>query len=130
LLGGADGGTNYANKAVFQAAWRPNLSPVTRKDTDEGGRLTPFDPARLERIKADARNPNAPGVLEYWLKWFDTNPSLRYISDGNPNIVAVPATRKNTVDAARISAQGKILHIYGEASSTGSKSGGSSLGVE
>jgi peptidoglycan/xylan/chitin deacetylase (PgdA/CDA1 family) len=130
LLGGADGGTNYANKAVFQAAWRPNFSPITRKNTDEGGRLTPFDSARLERIKADARYPNTPGVLEYWLKWFEKNPGLRYISDGNLDIVAVPAARKNSVDAARVSAQGKILHIYGGDAAESGKSGGSSLSVE
>ena len=133
LMSGTDGGSSYANKGVFMAAWRPNLSPITRRDKtlSEGGKVCVFDPARLERVTPNARKPNEPGTFEYWLKYFDANPSLRYISDGSANIVAVPASRKNAVDAARIQGQGKILHIYGGAnSSSGGKPGGSSLGVE
>jgi peptidoglycan/xylan/chitin deacetylase (PgdA/CDA1 family) len=132
LMSGSDGGTSYANKAVFLAAWRPNLSPVTRRDKNlaEGGKMNVFDPARLERVKADAKAAKEPGTFEYWIKYFDANPGQRYISDGNLNIVAVPASRKDSVDAARVSAQSKILHIYGGDSATGSKSGGSNLGVE
>jgi peptidoglycan/xylan/chitin deacetylase (PgdA/CDA1 family) len=133
LVSGTNGGTSYANKGVFLAAWRPNLSPITRNDksASEGGKMNVFDPARLERVKADAKAAKEPGTFEYWIKYFDTNPGLRYVSDGNMKIVAVPAARQSTVDAARVRSQGKILQIYGgAAASSGSKSGGAGLSVE
>jgi hypothetical protein len=125
LLSGSNGGTSYNHKAVFLAAWRPVLSPVTKaeKKVAQGGSLCLFNPAELERIKPDARNTSSPGTLEYWLKWFDKNPSERYISDGEAKIAAVPAAQKSIVDEARARAQGVALQFYGGGNG-GTKSGG------
>jgi peptidoglycan/xylan/chitin deacetylase (PgdA/CDA1 family) len=92
LVSGADKGTNYKNIAVLKAAWRPVLSPIT-----QGAKLSRhamdyclYDPFNLERCVPDPRQAAKPGTFEYWLKYFDQNPSLRYVSDGNPKIAAVP----------------------------------------
>jgi len=121
LLAGASGGTNYTNKAVFLAAWRPDLSPITKKDKRfaNAGTFSLFDSASLERITPNAKRPKEPGVLEYWLKYFDEHPRDRYISDGNLKIAAVPQSRKNAVDPARAEATGVKVQYYG-----GAKSGG------
>lgn len=126
LLSGESGGTSYANKAVFLAAWRPDLSPITKTDKrfSNAGNFSLFDPAGLERITPDAKKPNEPGVLEYWLKYFDQHPRDRYISDGNLTIAAVPQSRKNAVDSARAKASGVQVQYYG-----GGK-GGAKLSVE
>jgi hypothetical protein len=133
LEAGSHGGTVYDNKAVFLAAWRPVLSPVTKatKMATQGGSLVGFDPYRLERVTPDARNPKSPGTFEYWIKYFDNNRSLRYISDGNPEVVAVPASSQSSVDTARVKAQSKTLQVYGGSGSTGgSNKDGSSLSVQ
>jgi peptidoglycan/xylan/chitin deacetylase (PgdA/CDA1 family) len=129
LISGENGGTSYENKAVFLAAWRPVLSPLTKDDDKltQGGSLCAFDPYRLERVKPDARNATSPGTLEYWLKYFEKNPSLRYISDGDMTVAAIPASHKTSVDEARAKAQGKILQFYG--AGEGGKSSGGDLSV-
>ena len=47
-----------------------------------------FDPARLPRIQALERDVN------YWLTYFDKNPGERFVSDGEPTTVTVPASRR------------------------------------
>lgn len=123
LISGEEGGTSYENRAVLLAAWRPVLSPVTKnvKRPTPTGQLAAFNPHRLERITPDARRPNTAGTLEFWLKFFQENPNLRYISDGNPKVVAVPKSMGELVDAGAVKAQGKTLQVY---SLTGSGSGG------
>lgn len=128
LLSGEDGGTSYENKAVFMAAWRPVLSPLTKADSKatQGGSMCVFNPARLERVTPNAGSASEPGTLEYWIKYFDKNPTLRYISDGDATVAAVPAAHKAMVDESKAKAQGKVLQFYGagEDTSGGSSSGG------
>lgn len=132
LLSGSSGGTSYKNKAVFLAAWRPVLSPITRNDSKLATQsYCAFNPARLERITPNARAAKQPGTMEYWLKHFQANPGERYISDGQMQIVAVPVSEQASIDEAKIRAQGRILQAYGGVSSAGANSGsGGDLKVE
>jgi len=132
LMQGTNGGTSYRHRAVFLAAWRPILSPVTRNDKKftDAGQMCPFDPQRLERVKPDAKNADEPGTFEYWMKWFQKNPSSRYISDGNPKVCAIPVARQSSVDALRVEASGQILQAYGGGASSKGKGGTGSLSVE
>lgn len=132
LLSGAQGNSSYKHEAIFLAAWRPVLSPVTKADKKlaQGGTFCLFDTTRLERVKPDPRQAKLPGTLEYWMKYFDANKTLRYISDGNIQFVSVPAARKSAIDPARIKAQGKTLQVYGVGGANGSGKSGGSLSVE
>jgi peptidoglycan/xylan/chitin deacetylase (PgdA/CDA1 family)/predicted small lipoprotein YifL len=129
LLSGSDGGISYEHKAVFLAAWRPVMSPLTKADKKfiEGGSIAVFETIGLERVTPDARNAKSPGTLEYWLAYFDKNPNLRYVSDGDAKVAAIPESLKNAVDESRAKAQGKIVQFYGGGSSGGKKSGGLSV---
>nr|AUN36273.1 polysaccharide deacetylase [uncultured bacterium] len=126
LVSGSSGGSSYAHKAVFLAAWRPVMSPLTKADKKfaQGGSFCLFDPNELERVTPDGRNATSPGTLEYWISYFDKNSSLRYVSDGNVQVAAVPIALQNSVDEARAKAQGKILQFYGAGGSDGKKTGG------
>ncbi len=141
LQAGSSGGQSYSHKAVFLAAWRPVLSPITREDKKltRAGELAVFNPYRIERITPDARHPNSPGTLEYWISWFDKNHDARYISDGVDEIVSVPASSRSAVDTARVEEQGKKLQVYGEGGgeaspgkggAKGGKSSGGDLSVQ
>ncbi|MDF2439326.1 MAG: hypothetical protein JWN98_310 [Abditibacteriota bacterium] len=132
LISGSSGGITYANKAVFLAAWRPILSPVTRNDKkfSEGGTFSVFNPYRLERIKADAREAKLPGTFEYWLKYFQKNPTSRYVSDGMKDVVAVPASSESAVDVVRLKMQGKRLQVYGGGDGASGGGAGGDLSVE
>ncbi len=133
LQSGKEGDISYLHKAVFLAAWRPNLSPVTRADKKwtQGGQFAVFDRYELERVKPDTKQAKQPGTLEYWMAFFDRDKSARYISDGNDHIVTVPINMKDAVEESRIRAQGKTLQVYG-GSADGQNNGnkGGSLSVE
>jgi peptidoglycan/xylan/chitin deacetylase (PgdA/CDA1 family) len=127
LASGTGGGETYKNKAVFLAAYRPVASPVTFVDKKTAVyQIAPFDPYKIERVLPDVRQADKPGTFEYWLKWFDDNPTQRYVSDGNPNLVAYPKSLAKMVDASAIKKQGKLPYPY----TFGSSSGGGSLSVE
>jgi peptidoglycan/xylan/chitin deacetylase (PgdA/CDA1 family) len=123
VIEGESGGTEYENRAIFKAAWRPNLSPITKDDKSLHNQpnFTPFNPLALERSVPDPKRAKMAGTFEYWLKWFDQNPSERYISDGNPKVAAIPESKKALVDRKRADKSGVRLQFY---SLTGSKSGG------
>lgn len=129
LLAGAEGGTQYRNIAIIMAAWRPVLSPITkdsRRITD-GGSLCPFNPYNIERITPDGGKAARVGTLEYWIKFFDEHPNLRYYSDGSPTIAAVPRAYQNWVDPARVRKCGLVLQIYPQGGATSASEGNLSV---
>ncbi|MEP6755323.1 MAG: polysaccharide deacetylase family protein [Chthonomonadales bacterium] len=122
LIEGESGGQQYHNKAVLLAAWRPIMSPFTQnnKKVAEQGKFAVYNPYRLERIKPDPTQAAVPGTFEYWLSYYDLNPSKRYISDGNPKVVSVPKAYQSHVDPGAVQRMGLTLQIY---SLDGSKPG-------
>jgi hypothetical protein len=82
-LRGQAKGTSYEHDAILMVAGGAALSPFARD----------FDPTRLPRIQAFER-----GVTT-WLDWFDKHPGDRFVSDGNPATVTVPAERRDKLKA-------------------------------
>lgn len=122
--GSADG-LSYELSAVALAAWRPTLSPVTviGKKAPFAGQIASGDMTRIERVLPNPSKASKAGTLEYYLQWFKDNPGMRYVSDGNPRVVAVPRGSSSLVDEAKVAAQGKRLQIYSlDASGSGAKS--------
>jgi peptidoglycan/xylan/chitin deacetylase (PgdA/CDA1 family) len=111
---GSGGGADYSMTAVALAAWRPTLSPVAKvgRKAPFAGQIAPGDMRQIERIEPNAGKADRAGTLEYYLKFFDDNPGLRYVSDGNPTVVAVPRGAASMVDEAKVKAQGKRLQVY------------------
>jgi peptidoglycan/xylan/chitin deacetylase (PgdA/CDA1 family) len=72
-------GTAYTHDAILMVAGGAALSPFARG----------FDPTRLPRIQVLERD------LARWLAWFDKNPQERFVSDGDPATVTVPAERRD-----------------------------------
>jgi hypothetical protein len=72
---------DYVHKAVLRVGANPALSP-NRKG---------YDPYRLPRVQASTAE------LEKWLKYFVNNPAERYISDGDPQTIAVPKEKKDLI---------------------------------
>ncbi len=132
LISGENNGTSYHMHAVLLAAWRPVMSPITKTihSKEIYGGMAPYNPYRLERVLPNPKQANICGTLEYWLKFFQQNPQMRYVSDGDPNIVAVPKDYQTIVNAAKIKAEGKVLQLYSFNSNNGSSGGASSLNVQ
>jgi hypothetical protein len=68
-------GTTYRNDAILMVAGGAAPSPFARD----------FDPVYLPRIQAVQRD------LDYWLTYFERRPQERFVSDGDPALVTVPA---------------------------------------
>jgi len=79
VLNGSAKGTTYSHDAVLMVAGGAAPSPFSRA----------FDPLHLPRIQAVGRE------LAYWIDYFDKNPGERFVSDGDPSAVTVPAARRD-----------------------------------
>ncbi len=74
---GSAKGTSYSHDAILMVAGGPAMSPFDRR----------FEPTRLPRIQA------VEADLTFWLRYFDRNPQERFVSDGDPATITVPAGR-------------------------------------
>lgn len=68
-------GTTYHHDAILMVAGGAAPSPFAKG----------FDPYHLPRIQAVEHD------IDGWLTYFDRHPEARYVSDGEPGIVTVPA---------------------------------------
>ena len=78
-LSGSVNGVAYSHDAILQVAGGPAPSPFART----------FDPVRLPRIQA------LESELRHWLGYFERRPGERFVSDGDPTVVTVPATLRS-----------------------------------
>jgi len=95
LLRGTLGKITYHNRCILMAWGGPSHSWVDKE----------FDPDRVSRIGA------GPGWIEHALKEMTTGRLHPYVSDGNPNTVAVPRSEASLIDSKRLN--GARLVFYG-----------------
>ncbi|HEV2471813.1 MAG TPA: polysaccharide deacetylase family protein [Chthonomonadales bacterium] len=96
LAAGAYGRVSYSIRAVLLVGASPAPSPVSRR----------FRPMMLPRIQP----VNGAFGMEFWLKDLQRHPGRRYVSDGDPLTVTVPAADAALVDRSRLN--GATLRIY------------------
>jgi hypothetical protein len=90
------GGKTYRKKAVLEVSGGPNVSPFDSR----------FNPRSINRFIV------APGALERQLAAYERNPERRYVSDGNPNTVAIPSNLQDRLDRTRLG--NREVRIVGE----------------
>lgn len=86
LREGSYQGVTYENIAILNVGWNPGYSPYDAR----------FNPESIPRIRASETKVDNVGMYNY-LEYFDNNPQERFISDGNPDVVTVPADRADQV---------------------------------
>jgi Polysaccharide deacetylase len=77
-LAGIAKGVSYRHDAILMVAGGAAPSPFARA----------FDPVRLPRIQAVQRD------LDHWLTYFERNPDERFVSDGDPAVITIPAGQR------------------------------------
>ncbi len=91
---GQVGVTAYRHDAIVMVAGGPAPSPYARA----------FDPYRLPRIQG------IESELTEWLEYFDRHPGERYVSDGDPKTLTIPAGRAAQLRSAdRLPAGVKVI---------------------
>ncbi|MGO8673522.1 MAG: polysaccharide deacetylase family protein [Capsulimonadaceae bacterium] len=98
LVTGTANGITYHNLCAMNAAWMPSASPY----------LKGFDLYHIMRMTAGARAHQS----RWWLDYLETNKAEKYISDGDPNTVTVPASAAGQVWKARLGKWGLHLRTY------------------
>jgi peptidoglycan/xylan/chitin deacetylase (PgdA/CDA1 family) len=78
-LRGEAKGTAYRHDAILMVSGGAAPSPFAKK----------FDPTRLPRIQVVDQD------LGVWLAYFEKNPDERFVSDGDPTTVTIPAARRD-----------------------------------
>jgi len=68
-----------------------------------------FNPLFLPRVRA---SDNACMDLGWYLKHYKKDPSMLYISDGDPNVISVPARLADKVNKESFTKGNKLLYIY------------------
>lgn len=89
-------GYTYQNRAVLKVGANPALSPVVKG----------FDSSKLPRVQASTPE------LTKWLEYFKKNPDQRYVSDGNPQTVAIPWDKEELLNQSKV--QDKKVLIWGQ----------------
>lgn len=83
-------GVIYENIAVLLVGWDPYFSPYHKE----------FDFSNIRRVRASEMNVDGVGLYD-WLYSYEKGSKRRYISDGNPDIIAVPSSRIDLIDQSR-----------------------------
>lgn len=96
-------GKSYRKTAVLEVSGGPSVSPFD----------TRFNPRSINRFIV------APGALERQLAAYERNTERRYVSDGNPNTVALPQRMAERLDRNRLAGREARI-IPGAAATTGS----------
>lgn len=79
LKKGSFEGTDYENIAILNVGWRPSYSSYSAS----------FDPHSILRVQSGDGKQQMRDYLDAYYK----SPGLRFISDGNPDIITVPERR-------------------------------------
>lgn len=87
------GGRRYRYDVVLEVSGGPNPSPFDRT----------FDPHRVKRFIV------APGALERQLARYDREPWRRFVSDGDPDRVTVPANLRARLDPQRVGSRRVVI---------------------
>lgn len=102
LLQGDQGGIHYENRCVLNAWGGPTAAPVSKH----------FDRRAILRIGSE------PGYVEGWIKRLHQRCKMEpYVSDGDPNTIAVPRRAAKEVDPNRL--EGARLVVYDDGTKTG-----------
>jgi peptidoglycan/xylan/chitin deacetylase (PgdA/CDA1 family) len=90
-------GVKYKNAAIVEVGANPTLAPVNPD----------FDPLYIDRVRSSGIEP-VDADLAWWLE--NISREEQFISDGDPNKIAVPQEKKDSVDESKL--QDKKLVVY------------------
>ncbi len=94
IISGEYEDVKYRNRGILLVGAEPALSPA-HKD---------FNSFKIPRIRGSQI------YIDKWLKYFDENPSEKYISDGKSNTITIPKSLEKDIDLQKNN--GKQLVLY------------------
>ncbi len=95
LFKGSYGKTRYSYKYVIGTGGTPFYPVYHYKNP---GKIIP----RVLAVDYDPEDGSGYKGSDYWIKYFDKHPELRFISDGDPDTICAPAYMKYRLNASGI----------------------------
>ncbi len=102
LFKGSYGKTRYSYKYVIGTGGSPFYPVYHYKNP---GKILP----RVLAVDYDPEDGSGYKGLDYWIRYFDEHPELRFISDGDPNTISAPAYMRYRLDTSRLPRGVKFL---------------------
>lgn len=96
VTSGEYNGIPYHHDAILKVGWKPEVAAIHKN----------FNFERINRVQSG----DGDYQMTFYLDNYEKNPSKRFISDGDPNIVTVPESKVETVSQARLGE--KTLRTY------------------
>lgn len=88
VMSGSYEGKTYRNVGICNVGWQPELPAY----------VDGFDPMAVNRIRCG----DGEGEAGDWLRRMAEKPEIRYISDGDPDTITVPASMKDKINEAAL----------------------------
>jgi peptidoglycan/xylan/chitin deacetylase (PgdA/CDA1 family) len=88
LNSGSSGGTSYKNICALDAAWQPEVSPMSAA----------YKPMHLERVMAGAGFHQS----RWWFNYLEQNKGEKFVSDGDPNTYTISQMMSGDIDKAKV----------------------------
>lgn len=92
VYSGTYDGFSYENKGVVLLyGSKPELSPINKE----------LDLKNISRVRVAGKD-KVDKDFEYWLKYFDENPSEKYVSDGDPTTFVINSSDREAVNVGSL----------------------------
>lgn len=95
LFNGSYGNIRYSYKYIIGTGGTPFYPVYHYKNP---GKFIP----RVLAVDYDPEDGSGYKGSDYWIKYFDQHPELRFISDGDPNTICAPAYMKHRLNASSL----------------------------
>lgn len=82
-------GTAYQHIGIVEVGWDPSVPPTSKK----------FNPLAIHRVRSTGMT-KVEADLDWWLN--NISRKQQYISDGNPDTVSVPESKKEDIDETKL----------------------------
>jgi len=88
LVSGSYEDTTYNHTSILNVGWRPTYPSIHTK----------FNPESINRVRAG----DGEFELAHWVEYFEQNPSRRYISDGDAELITVRESDLEKIDTEKL----------------------------
>jgi hypothetical protein len=86
VVNGSYKGETYHHDTLMKVGANPSVSPYSKR----------FDPLHIARVRGQEKTGDLP-VSGYWIEYLDKHPEQRFVSDGNPATITIPASARGSL---------------------------------
>ncbi len=86
VVDGSYKGETYHHDSLMKVGADPSVSPYSKR----------WNPQHIARVRAQSVTGDLP-VSGYWIDFLDKHPEMRFVSDGDPETITIPASARGQI---------------------------------